>query len=60
MIYNKMEDVDIKNELKELRLKVKDLGVLDFNNISYSDLIEFIFKAIRRIDKRLDVLESKV
>lgn len=56
-----MEDeVDIKKSLKELRLKVKDLGVLDYNNISYSDLIEFIFRAIRRIDKRLDELEAKV
>lgn len=55
-----MEEVDIKKELKDLRLKVKDLGVLDYNSISYSELIEFIFKAIRRLDKRLDDLESKV
>jgi len=55
-----MEEVDIKKELKDLRLKVKDLGVFDYNSISYSDLIEFIFRAIKRIDKRLDVLESKV
>jgi len=54
------EEIDIKKQLKDLRLKVKDLGVLDYNNISYSDLIEFIFRAIRRLDKRLDELESKV
>lgn len=56
-----MEEVDIKKELKNLKDKVKDFDKLqDYNNISYSDLIEFIFKAIRRIDKRLDELESKV
>lgn len=55
------EEIDIKKELKDLRLKVKDLDkVQDYNYISYSDLIEFIFRAIRRLDKRLDELESKV
>lgn len=54
-------DIDIKTELKDLRGKVKQLDkVQDYNYISYSELIEFIFKAIRRIDKRLDELESKV
>ncbi len=56
-----MEEVDIKKELKDLRGKVKDFDKLfDYNNISYSELIEFIFRAIRRIDKRLDELEAKV
>lgn len=56
-----MEEIDIKKELKDLRLKVKDFDKLfDYNNISYSELIEFIFRAIRRLDKRLDELEAKI
>ena len=54
-------DTDIKSELKDLRGKVKQLDkVQDYNTISYSELIRFVFTLAKKFDKRLDELEARL
>ena len=54
-------DVDIKQELKDLRAKVRQLDrVFDFNTISYSEFVPFVFKIAKNFDNRLDAIESKL
>lgn len=54
-------DIDVKNELKALRGKVRKLDtVMDYNTISYSEFIQFVFNLAKKFDKRLDDLEAKL
>jgi len=55
------EIIDIKNDLKELRQKVRQFSNLsDYNTITYSDLVPFLLKIIKKLDKRLDEVEAKL
>jgi hypothetical protein len=54
-------DVDIKQELKDLRAKVRQLDrVFDFNTIFYSEFVPFVFKIAKNFDNRLDEIEAKL
>lgn len=60
-----MEDIDInidvKKEVKNLRNKVKKFdNYLDFNTVSYNDLVPFIFNLAKKLDKRLDDIEARL
>lgn len=60
-----MEDIDInidvKKEVKNLRNKVKNFdNYLDFNTVSYNDLVPFIFNLAKKLDKRLDDIEARL
>lgn len=56
-----MANIDIKNELKELRKKVKQLDtVFDYNNISYGEFIQFVFGLAKKFDSRLDIIEARL
>ncbi len=54
-------NIDVKQELKDLRAKVRQLDrVFDYNTISYSEFVPFVFKTIKKFDSRLDNLEAKL
>jgi len=60
-----MEDIDInidvKKEVKNLRNKVKNFdNYLDFNTVSYNDLVPFVFNLAKKFDKRLDAIEARL
>lgn len=53
------KDTNIKNELKTLRGKVRKLDTLmDYNTISYSEFVQFVFNLAKEFDKRLDDIEA--
>jgi hypothetical protein len=54
-------DIDVKTQLNELRQKVRKLDrVVDFNSISYTEFVPFVFNVIKKFDKRLDEIEQKL
>ena len=54
-------DINVKKELKELRQKVRQLDIVfDYNTISYSELVPFLLKIIKKFDKRLDDIEARL
>lgn len=54
-------DIDVKAELKELRQKVRKIDrVVDFNSISYTEFVPFVFNVIKKFDKRLDEIEARL
>lgn len=56
-----MNDIDIKNELSELRQKVQKIDrLVDFNSISYTEFVPFVFNLIRKFDKRLHDIETRL
>lgn len=54
-------DIDVKNELKGLKDKVRKFDKLvDYNSISYSEFLPFVLNVIQKFDKRLDDIESRL
>lgn len=54
-------DIDVKAELNELRQKVRKLDrVVDFNSISYTEFVPFVFNLAKKFDKRLDNIEARL
>lgn len=54
-------DIDVKAELKELRQKVRKIDkVVDFNSISYTEFVPFVFNLAKKFDKRLDHIEARL
>lgn len=54
-------DIDVKKELNELRQKVRKLDrVVDFNSISYTEFVPFVFNLAKKFDKRLDDIEARL
>jgi tetrahydromethanopterin S-methyltransferase subunit G len=54
-------DIDVKKELNELRQKVRKIDrVVDFNSISYTEFVPFVFNLAKKFDKRLDEIEAKL
>jgi tetrahydromethanopterin S-methyltransferase subunit G len=54
-------DIDVKAELNELKQKVRKIDkVVDFNSISYTEFVPFVFKLAKKFDKRLDEIEARL
>ena len=54
-------NIDVKKEVYNLRKKVRDFtNYVDYNTISYNDLVPFVLKIAKKFDKRLDDIEARL